>query len=83
MVVAESATSVKVKVIIQKLKLVKLDSFAPGFLAWVVISFYGKPEVLIIPKGVKVNLQYFIGKVLEPLINYYVNIMYICKNVSK
>ena len=34
-----------------KLKCVKSDSFAPGFLASAVISFYGKPEIGIIPKG--------------------------------
>ena len=34
-----------------KLKCVKSDSFAPGFLASAVISFYGKTDIRIIPKG--------------------------------
>ena len=34
-----------------KLKCVKSDSFAPGFMAAAVISFYGKTEIQIIPKG--------------------------------
>ena len=34
-----------------KLKCVKSDSFAPGFLASAVIRFYGKIEIRIIPKG--------------------------------
>ena len=34
-----------------KLKCVNSDSFAPGFLASAVISFYGKTEIRIIPKG--------------------------------
>ena len=42
MVVAESATSVKDMVILQKLKYVKSDSFAPGFLAWALVSSQAK-----------------------------------------
>ena len=34
-----------------KHKCVKSDSFAPGFLASAVISFYGKTEIRIITKG--------------------------------
>ena len=34
-----------------KLKCVKSDSFAQGFLASTVFSFYGKTEIRIIPKG--------------------------------
>ena len=34
-----------------KLKCVKSDSFAPGFMASAVTSFYGKTEIRIIPKG--------------------------------
>ena len=34
-----------------KLKCVKSDSFAQGFLASAVISFYSKTEMRIIPKG--------------------------------
>ena len=50
--VAESATSVNGMVgDTLKLKCVKSDSFAPGFLASAVSSFYGKTEIQIIPKG--------------------------------
>ena len=34
-----------------KLKCVKSDLFAPGFLALAVISFYSKTDIRIIPKG--------------------------------
>ena len=36
-----------------KLKFVKRDSFAPGFMAWGGVSFHGKTEIWIIPKGVR------------------------------
>ena len=36
---------------LSKLKCVKGDSFEPGFLASAVISFYGKTEIRITPKG--------------------------------
>ena len=60
MVVAKSATSVP-----SKLKCVKSDSVVPGFLASAVIRFYGKTEMQIIPKGVKVDSKYYAGKVLN------------------
>ena len=40
---------------LSKFKYVKCDSFAPGFLAWALVSFHGKTETQITPKGVKVN----------------------------
>lgn len=52
-----------------KLKFVKRDAFAPGFMAWAGVSFHGKTEIRIIPKGVKVNSQYYIDKVLKPFIS--------------
>ena len=51
-----------------KLKFVKRDSFAPGFMALTGVIFNGKIEIRIIPKGVKVNSQFFIDKVLKPFI---------------
>ena len=51
-----------------KLKFVKRDSFAPGFMALGGVNFHGKTEIWIIPKGVKVNLQFYIDKVLKPFI---------------
>ena len=36
-----------------KLKCAKSDSFTPGFLASAVISFFGKTEIRIIPKGLR------------------------------
>ena len=45
-----------------KFTCVKSDSFAPGCLSSAVISFYGKTEIWIIPKGVKVNSQYLLAK---------------------
>ena len=53
---------------IQKLKFVKHDSFAPGFMVWAGVSYYGKTSLRIIDKGVKVNADYYIGHVLKPFI---------------
>ena len=54
-----------------KIKYVKSDSFAPGFLACALVSFHGKTETQITPKGVKVNLKFYISKVLKPFIKHY------------
>ena len=54
-----------------KLKCVKSDSFAQGFLAWALVSFHSKIEAPIIPKDVEVNLQFYIGKTLTPFIKHY------------
>ena len=56
---------------LSKLKYVKSDLLAPGFLAWALVSFHGKTETQITPKGVKVNLKFYIGKVLKPFIKRY------------
>ena len=53
-----------------KLKFVKRESFAPGFMAWAEVSFHGKNEIRIIPKVVKVNSQFYIDKVLKPFIKH-------------
>ena len=53
-----------------KLKFVKRDSFAPAFMAWAGVNFHGKTEIRIIPKGVKVNSQFYIDKVLKPFIKH-------------
>ena len=53
-----------------KLKFVKRNSFSPGFMAWAEVSFHGKTEIQTIPKGVKVNLQFYIDKVTKPFINH-------------
>ena len=52
----------------QKLKFVKRDSFAPGFMVLAGASYYGKTLLQIINKGVKVNADYYIGPVLKPFI---------------
>ena len=52
----------------QKLKFVKRDSFAPGFMVWAGVSYYGKTSLRIINKGVKVNADYYIDHVLKPFI---------------
>ena len=52
----------------QKLKFVKRDSFAPGFMVWAGVSYYGKTSLRISHKGVKVNADYYIGHVLKPFI---------------
>ena len=52
----------------QKLKFVKRDSFAPGFMVWGWVSYYGKNSLRIINKGAKVNADYYIGHVLKPFI---------------
>ena len=40
----------------------KSDSFAPGFLVSAVISFYGKTEIRIIPKGSRSILNIMLAK---------------------
>ena len=52
----------------QKLKFVKRDSFAPGFMVWAGVSYYGKTSLRIINKGVKVNADYYIGHVFKSFI---------------
>ena len=52
----------------QKLQFVKRDSFAPGFMVWAGVSYYGKTSLRIINNGVKVNADYYIGHVLKPFI---------------
>ena len=52
----------------QNLQFVKRDSFAPGFMVWAGVSYYGKTSLRIINKGVKVNADYYIGHVLKPFI---------------
>jgi hypothetical protein len=43
----------------QNLKFVKRDSFAPWwFMVWALVSFYSKPSLKNINKGVKVNAGY-------------------------
>ena len=49
----------------QKAKFVKRDAFAPGFMVWAGISFYGKTSLIFINKGVKVNSDYYINSVLK------------------
>ena len=53
-----------------KLKFVKRDSFAPGFMASAGVSFHGKTKIRIIPNGVKVNSQFYIDKGLKPFIKH-------------
>ena len=52
----------------QKLKFVNRDSFAPGFMMWAGVNYYGKTSLRIINKGVKVNADYYIGHGLKPFI---------------
>lgn len=51
-----------------KLKFVKRDSFAAGFMAWAGVSYRGKTEIRFIDKGTKVNSKYYIDKVLKPFL---------------
>ena len=53
-----------------KLKFVKSDSYAPGFMALAGVRCHSKTEIWVIPKGVKVNLQFYIDKVLKPFIKH-------------
>ena len=39
-------------------------------MAWAGVSFHGKTEIQIIPKGVKVNSQFYIDKVVKPFIKH-------------
>ena len=54
---------------VSKLKFVKHDSFAAGFMAWASVSFHDKSDIRIIDKGVKVNSDFYINKVLKPSVN--------------
>ncbi|KAH3839754.1 hypothetical protein DPMN_113188 [Dreissena polymorpha] len=51
-----------------KLKFVKRDAFARGFMAWAAVSSRGKSEIRIIPKRTQVNSEYYFNKVLKPFI---------------
>ena len=51
-----------------KLKFVKRDAFAAGFMAWAGVCYNVKTEIRIIPKGTKVNSEYYIKNVLKPFI---------------
>ena len=51
-----------------KLKFVKRDAFARGFMACAALSSRGKSVIRIIPKGTKVNSEYYINKVLKQFI---------------
>ena len=53
----------------QNLKFVKRDSFAPEFMTWVGESFHGKTDIRVIDKGVKVNSDFYIKKVLKHFVN--------------
>ena len=54
---------------LNKVKFVKRDSFAPGFMVWAGVSFYGKTSLIFIDKGVKVNADFYIDKVLKPFLS--------------
>ena len=54
---------------VPKLKFVNRDSFVLEFLAWAGVSFHGKTDIRIIDKGVKVNSDIDINKVLKPFVN--------------
>ena len=51
-----------------KLKFVKRDSFAPGFMVWAGFSYYGKTSLIFIDKDVKVNADHYINKDLKPFL---------------
>ena len=51
-----------------KLKFVKRDAFARGFMACAALSSRGKSVIRIIPKEIKVNSEYYINKVLKQFI---------------
>ena len=48
-----------------KLNFVKRDLFAPGVMVWTDVSYHDKTLVIFIDKGVKVNADYYISKVLK------------------
>ena len=48
-----------------KHKFIKRDSFAPEFMVWTGVSYYGKISLILIDKGVKINADYNINKVLK------------------
>lgn len=52
-----------------KLKYVKRDSFAPGFMAWAGVCSRGKTKLKIIDKGVKVDSKYYVRRVLTPFLD--------------
>ncbi|KAH3778601.1 hypothetical protein DPMN_180070 [Dreissena polymorpha] len=54
--------------ICDKLKFVKRDVFACGFMAKTTVSSRGKSEIRLIPNGSKVNSEYYINTVLQPFI---------------
>ena len=51
-----------------KLKFVKSYSFAPGFMVWTSVSYYGKTSLISIDKGVDANADYYINKALKPFL---------------
>jgi hypothetical protein len=53
-----------------KLKFVKRDSFAPGFMVWAGVSYYGKTSLKFIDRNVKINADYSIKHVLIPFLKH-------------
>ncbi|KAH3741957.1 hypothetical protein DPMN_048687 [Dreissena polymorpha] len=51
-----------------ELKFVKRVAFARGFMAWTAVSSRGESEIRIIPKGTKVNSEYYSNNVLKTFI---------------
>ena len=58
----------KTEIDLQKLKFVKCDTFAPGFMVWAGVSFYSKMLQIFIDRGINVNADYHINKVLKPFL---------------
>jgi hypothetical protein len=50
----------------EKLKFVKRDAFANGFMAWTGVSPRGKTEIRIIQLRYKGDSEYYINKVFKP-----------------
>jgi hypothetical protein len=55
----------------EKLKFVKRNAFASGFMAWAGVPSRGKTEIRIIDKGRKVNSVNYINKVLNPFLKMF------------
>ena len=49
--------------------LVKYDAFVAWFMAWVGVCYDGKTQIRITDKGTKVNLAFYIKKVLKPFLD--------------
>jgi len=69
MIAAKFATFGKGAEAGDKLKFVKRDAFAAGFMAWAWVCHHGKTAIRIIDKDTKVNSKYYIQNVLQSFLD--------------